>query len=105
MALQVRDAMRTNGFFYVVGHGYDPEQVRRVILLLKIKCSMYGPRAQTSRIFDIADIPFAHTSEEEKVEYAGQMKVTGSYQGYKARSYWVRRLLADEYFYAFLRLG
>jgi len=68
LASQARDAMRTNGFFYVVGHGYEPEQ--------------------TTRVFDIADIPFAHTSEEEKREYAGQMKLTGSYQGYKPRSYW-----------------
>ncbi|KAF7317492.1 Clavaminate synthase-like protein [Mycena kentingensis (nom. inval.)] len=34
----VRTAMRTHGFFYVVGHGYTPEQ--------------------TTRMFDIADLPF-----------------------------------------------
>lgn len=41
------------------------------------------------RIFDIADIPFEGVSQREKQQYVGQMKQTGSYQGYKLRSYWV----------------
>ncbi|KAF8909741.1 Clavaminate synthase-like protein [Gymnopilus junonius] len=60
--------MTTHGFFYVINHGYSPEQ--------------------TGRIFDVADVPFSKVSEEEKEKYAGTMKQTGSYQGYKLRQYW-----------------
>jgi isopenicillin N synthase-like dioxygenase len=28
LTIQVRDALATTGFFYVVNHGYTPEQVR-----------------------------------------------------------------------------
>ena len=45
---------------------------------------------KTERMFDIADIPFARVSEEEKKIYAARMKETGSYQGYKPRQYWVK---------------
>ncbi|KAF8490579.1 Clavaminate synthase-like protein [Gautieria morchelliformis] len=68
LSVQVRDALSTAGFFYVVNHGYTPEQ--------------------TTRMFDIADIPFEQVSQTEKEQYLGQMKQTGSYQGYKLRSYW-----------------
>ena len=41
-------------------------------------------------MFDIADIPFARVSEDEKKIYVGEMKQTASsYQGYKLRQYWV----------------
>ena len=43
-------------------------------------------------MFDIADIPFARVSEEEKKIYVAKMKETGSYQGYKPRQYWVKPL-------------
>ena len=50
---------------------------------------------QTDRIFDIADVPFAQVPEDEKKRYAGDIKQTGSYRGYKLRNYWVSiRLLA-----------
>lgn len=68
LALQTRDAMTTHGFFYVVNHGYTLDQ--------------------TERIFDIADIPFAQVGDKEKKLYEGQVKVTGSYQGYKPKRYW-----------------
>ncbi|KAF8586081.1 Clavaminate synthase-like protein [Ramaria rubella] len=68
LTVEVRDALATTGFFYVVNHGYTPEQ--------------------TARIFDIAEVPFQLVDQEEKERYAGQMKQTGSYQGYKLRSYW-----------------
>ncbi|KAF9451060.1 Clavaminate synthase-like protein [Macrolepiota fuliginosa MF-IS2] len=68
LAEQVTDAMTNKGFFYIVNHGYTPEQ--------------------TKRIFDIANVPFEHVSEPEKHVYAGTMKITGSYQGYKLRQYW-----------------
>ncbi|KAG5642907.1 hypothetical protein DXG03_001914 [Asterophora parasitica] len=65
---EVHDAMRTVGFFYVINHGYTKEQ--------------------TARMFDIADIPFSAVTSHEKEKYVGQMKTTGSYQGYKPRGYW-----------------
>ena len=45
---------------------------------------------QTERVFDIANVPFAEVSDEEKLKYNGKMLETGSYQGYKLRQYWVR---------------
>ncbi|CCM06178.1 uncharacterized protein FIBRA_08420 [Fibroporia radiculosa] len=68
LALQLREALTTQGFFYVVNHGYS--------------------QSQTDRIFDIADVPFSLVSNEEKQTYAGNIKATGSYQGYKLRQYW-----------------
>ncbi|KAJ3774622.1 Clavaminate synthase-like protein [Lentinula raphanica] len=68
LALKVRDAMSTNGFFYVVGHGYSSDQMKRM--------------------FDIADVPFSRVNDEEKQKYVAQTKQTGSYQGYKLRQYW-----------------
>ncbi|KAF9444189.1 Clavaminate synthase-like protein [Macrolepiota fuliginosa MF-IS2] len=64
---QVTDAMTNQGFFYVVNHGYTPEQ--------------------TKRIFDIANVPFEHVSESEKQAYTGTMETSGSFQGYKPRQY------------------
>ncbi|KAJ3556971.1 hypothetical protein NP233_g11853 [Leucocoprinus birnbaumii] len=68
LAKLVTEAMTSQGFFYVVNHGYSPEQ--------------------TKRIFDVANVPFEQVSDAEKQAYAGTMKVTGSYQGYKLRQYW-----------------
>ncbi|KAJ7059259.1 Clavaminate synthase-like protein [Mycena amicta] len=68
LAVQVRNAMHTHGFFCVVGHGYTPEE--------------------TARMFDIADITFSAVDPEEKQVYEGKMKEVGSYQGYKPRQYW-----------------
>ncbi|OAX33794.1 Clavaminate synthase-like protein [Rhizopogon vinicolor AM-OR11-026] len=68
LAIEVRDALLKHGFFYVVNHGYS--------------------EAQTARMFDIADVPFSAVSDSEKQIYAGTMKQTGSYQGYKLRQYW-----------------
>jgi hypothetical protein len=50
---------------------------------------------KTARIFDIADTPFSAVSDSEKRIYAGKIKQTGSYQGYKLRQYWVRDSLAQ----------
>ncbi|THH32867.1 hypothetical protein EUX98_g1352 [Antrodiella citrinella] len=68
LAAQVRDAMRQQGFFYVINHGYTP--------------------AQTERMFDVANVAFANVTDEEKQKYNGKMLETGSYQGYKLRQYW-----------------
>ncbi|KAG6897079.1 hypothetical protein C0992_004249 [Termitomyces sp. T32_za158] len=63
----VRNAMSTVGFFYVINHGYTQEQTRR--------------------IFDIAEVPF-RVSDEEQQKYAAKIKENGSYQGYKPRQFW-----------------
>ncbi|KAK7042577.1 Clavaminate synthase-like protein [Favolaschia claudopus] len=68
LAAQVADAMKTQGFFYVINHGFTA--------------------SQTERMFDIADVPFSRVSSEEKQVYAAKMKESGSYQGYKPRNYW-----------------
>ncbi|KIJ53706.1 hypothetical protein M422DRAFT_241951 [Sphaerobolus stellatus SS14] len=67
LATEVRQALATIGFFYVINHGYTMEQ--------------------TQRIFDIADIPFTQVDEAEKAKYISELKA-GTYQGYKPRSYW-----------------
>ncbi|OJT05212.1 hypothetical protein TRAPUB_4037 [Trametes pubescens] len=55
-----------------------------------------SPRLQhmknNERVFDIADLPFAQVPEEEKRLFAGDIKKTGSYRGYKLRNYWVSSL-------------
>ncbi|KAG6824875.1 hypothetical protein H0H92_005560 [Tricholoma furcatifolium] len=68
LVLEVHNAMKTVGFFYVVNHGYTKEQI--------------------GKMFQIADIPFSKVTQDEKEQYVGQMKLTGSYQGYKPRGYW-----------------
>ncbi|PPQ84450.1 hypothetical protein CVT24_010890, partial [Panaeolus cyanescens] len=68
LSRQVHDAMRDQGFFYIINHGLD------II--------------QTNRAFDIADVVFSQLNDEEKQAYAGNIKATGSYQGFKLRQYW-----------------
>ncbi|KAI6145073.1 Clavaminate synthase-like protein [Pisolithus tinctorius] len=69
LASQVRDALLTHGFFYVVNHGY--------------------PQTQGNRMFDIADVPFSCVSDEEKRLYSDiDQEGTGWYQAYKLRQYW-----------------
>ncbi|PIL37656.1 hypothetical protein GSI_01350 [Ganoderma sinense ZZ0214-1] len=68
LANEVRDAMRTFGFMYVVNHGWT--------------------QAQNARIFDIADVPFSQVSEEEKRQFSNEIKNTGSWRGYKPRQFW-----------------
>lgn len=65
---QLKDAMSNHGFFYVINHGYS--------------------KAQTERMFDIADVPFTQVTAEEKKTYIAKIKENGSYQGYKPRQYW-----------------
>jgi len=68
LAVELRTALTTHGFFYIINHGYT--------------------QAQTERMFDIADIPMSGVPEEEKRAYAGNSKETGLFQGYKPRQYW-----------------
>ena len=69
LANEVRDALNTTGFFYVMNHGFTQEE--------------------TDRMFDIANVPFSQVGDEEKQAYAGNIKETGTFQGYKLRNYWV----------------
>ena len=45
---------------------------------------------------DIADIPFAQVSEEEKKRFDGKIKQEGSWMGYKLREFWVSRCTLTE---------
>lgn len=88
LASQVTAAMSTLGFFYIINHGYSAAEVRDgVVSTRKAELKMHD--IETTRIFDIADIPFSGVAHEEKIQYEGKMKQTGSYQGYKLRQYWV----------------
>ncbi|EJD39527.1 hypothetical protein AURDEDRAFT_171338 [Auricularia subglabra TFB-10046 SS5] len=69
LAKVVRTAMKVHGFFYVINHGATPEF--------------------NARMFDIADLAFAATTDADKTAYAASIKEAGSYQGFKARQYWV----------------
>ncbi|KAI0365420.1 Clavaminate synthase-like protein [Pilatotrama ljubarskyi] len=68
LVAEVRSAMRTYGFLYVVNHGYT--------------------QAQNERIFDIADAMFTQVPEEEKKRLMGDFQGSGSYRGYKPRQTW-----------------
>ncbi|EIW79584.1 Clavaminate synthase-like protein [Coniophora puteana RWD-64-598 SS2] len=65
---EVKNALLTHGFFYVVNHGL--------------------PQPKTERMFDIADVPMSYVSDEEKQALHGRSHETGVYQGYKPRQYW-----------------
>lgn len=90
LALQVREAMSSQGFCYVIGHGYSSEQVGWWCIC----CYNPNPhssliRDQMKRMFDIADVPFSRVSHDEKEKYLASTKQAGSFQGYKLRQYWV----------------
>lgn len=87
LATQVRDAMRTFGFLYVVNHGYTQAQV--LYLYTCANGCLTTRLAQNERLFDVADVPFSQVSDEEKMRFSSPMKETGSYKGYKLRQLWV----------------
>ena len=86
LAPQIRDAMRTSGFIYVINHGMTQSQVRSCLMHV---CSSHQISAQTDRIFDIGDIAFSQVSEEEKRERVAKIAEDGSKIGYKMRQLWV----------------
>ena len=93
LAQAARNAMTEHGFFYVINHGTTQSQVRlvfRMIFFINAQ-KIAWHLIQTDRLFDIADVPFARVSEEEKPKYTEQGN-NGSYQGYKLRQYWVGSL-------------
>ncbi|KAF9259643.1 Clavaminate synthase-like protein [Marasmius fiardii PR-910] len=68
VAEQVRDAMTTKGFLYIVNHGYTPEQMQRM--------------------HDISNVSFDQVPEEQKEAFDAKAQESGSWQGYKLRKYW-----------------
>lgn len=68
LADKLNHAMRTQGFFIVENHGISKEQIDRQV--------------------DIGHHVLTKTPLEEKRQLEGQMKTTGSYQGFKLRNYW-----------------
>jgi hypothetical protein len=86
LAVELRTALTTHGFFYIINHGYTQTQVK-----YDKPCytRTFSFSAQTERMFDIADIPMSGVPDEEKRAYAGNSKETGLFQGYKPRQYWV----------------
>ncbi|KAG1737555.1 uncharacterized protein EDB91DRAFT_1083066 [Suillus paluster] len=79
LAVELRNALTTHGFFYIINHGYT--------------------QAQTERMFDIADVPMSGVAEDEKRAYAGNSKETGIFQGYKPRQYWVGHFMTPAVYY------
>ncbi|KAG1740411.1 uncharacterized protein EDB91DRAFT_1237272 [Suillus paluster] len=67
LAIELKEALLNNGFFYVVNHGYS--------------------KAQTARMFDIADVPFSAVTDDEKQTYVSTRRETGSVQGYTLLQY------------------
>ncbi|KAJ3566782.1 hypothetical protein NP233_g6790 [Leucocoprinus birnbaumii] len=65
---QVHDAIKNDGFLYVVNHGVDSETI--------------------TRMFDLANYASVSVSDDEKFKYDGRMRETGTYRGYKLRKFW-----------------
>ncbi|EIW79585.1 Clavaminate synthase-like protein [Coniophora puteana RWD-64-598 SS2] len=68
LAAEVKNALLTHGFFYVINHGLS--------------------QAQNERMFDISDVPMSLVGDEEKQAFLNRSHETGKYQGYKPRQYW-----------------
>ncbi|KAH9834992.1 uncharacterized protein C8Q71DRAFT_859328 [Rhodofomes roseus] len=68
LTAQLRDAMTTHGFFYIVNHGLT--------------------QAENHRMLDIADVAISGIPDEEKRNYMAKIKSDGTYQGYKLRGWW-----------------
>ncbi|TFY63619.1 hypothetical protein EVG20_g6242 [Dentipellis fragilis] len=64
----VSRALQRDGFFYVVGHGLDPEKL--------------------SRQFSIGQLTFDGVSREEKEAHRAPIAEEGSFIGYKLQNYW-----------------
>ncbi|KAL6302299.1 Clavaminate synthase-like protein [Sparassis latifolia] len=67
LAIELCDAIAAQGFFYAINHGYT--------------------QAQNDRMFDIANVPFSLADEEKRL-YTGNVKESGTYQGFKPRQLW-----------------
>ncbi|OAX32942.1 Clavaminate synthase-like protein [Rhizopogon vinicolor AM-OR11-026] len=76
LADKVKEGLHNHGFLYIVNHGYKQEE--------------------TTRMFDIGDVPFSCVPDNEKPKYAAKMFEAGSEEGYKLRKYWVRDGIPDQ---------
>ncbi|KAJ3572266.1 hypothetical protein NP233_g3195 [Leucocoprinus birnbaumii] len=65
---QVHDALKNEGFLYVVNHGLTQEQ--------------------TERMFNLSDYAVENVTEEEKSRYVSKIREEGTYNGYKPRKLW-----------------
>lgn len=65
---QVHDAIKNDGFLYIINHGIEPEQI--------------------TRMFNLSNYASENVSDEEKRKYDGRMRETGTYRGYKLRQFW-----------------
>jgi len=96
LAVQLREALTTHGFCYIINHGYTQTQVKYVKYCVS---SVFLLSVQNERMFDIADIPMSGVPEDEKRAYTGDSKNTGIFQGYKPRQYWVGRSMVPAVYY------
>lgn len=97
LAVELREALTSHGFCYIINHGYTQAQVKDVSSIVSFAYSYF--QVQNERMFDIADIPMSGVPEDEKRAYTGDSKKTGIFQGYKPRQYWVDRLMTPAVFY------
>jgi len=89
LVIKARDAMHRQGFFYIINHGLEKDQVRSVLS----RCSrIYHVvyTLQIERVFNIAAVPFTQVDPEEKKVYEAKIKETGTFMGYKPLQYWVK---------------
>lgn len=98
LAIEVREALHDHGFFYVVNHGYSQAQVMKFL----ISCELLNDRflTQTTRMFDIANVPFSGVNDSEKESYLSTRLEDGSVQGYILLKYTVSNPTHDYLIYA-----
>lgn len=96
LAVELREALTTHGFCYIINHGYTQAQVKYVQYRF---FRVFSLSVQNERMFDIADIPMSGVPEDEKRAYTGDSKKTGIFQGYKPRQYWVDRSMTPAVYY------
>lgn len=88
LVIKARDAMHTQGFFYVINHGLEKSQVCLYFSVLRRITILINMEWQTERIFDIAAVPFDGVTPEEQKAYVADMKAAGEFEGYKPLQYW-----------------
>jgi len=88
LVIKARGAMHRQGFFYIINHGLEKDQVRSVLS----RCSRIyvAYTLQIGRVFNIAAVPFTQVDPEEKKVYEAKIKETGTFTGYKPLQYWVK---------------
>lgn len=81
----VSTALQRDGFFYVVGHGIEPERVCHLKFLpLRESPAHHQPlRNQLKRQFSIGQLTFDGVEREEKEAHRALIAEEGSFMGYK----------------------